>query len=886
MICPDCYQISIKKQKYLLLDTPTVIETQDDDNIVQKAPIPIEWNNNDINQNKSNNRLSKFTRKYVILITLVLLALIIFITLMTCLVGIRGIYVNINDPNEFYSFTATKYEYHSVSETTNKEIVTKGTWKVKNDKLYLTHKDKDYGVVTDECKLQNFKNKELTLTYGINFENKFKRVALANYSACVKKAKIYFNETSGYLYDSNKEQKIKIGSIAKTPSNPVYSSTYKTLQFKGWYTTRDGWKDGTGNKFIEGARIWEDVTYYANWQNLTDYQISFEGNICDITESMTAQEGQPLIESIKAYLEHTYNLSDIQATYYAVTSYGKDTELTELSTMPAYGIEIKVNISSAILDIPEGTKVIEVEQYANLPSYVNTIIIPSSITDIKEHAFKNCSGLATVYLNAIDCKNAGEKDSSYYPIFKNCYKLNTIYIGRAVKSIPSFIFANCSSIKNINIPNNVTKIGKQAFTKCSGLVSINIPSSVTNIGEGAFYDCISLQNLTVPAGITSIRDWTFKGCSSLLSLSIPNSVKNIGIGTFKDCSKLRVISIPSGVTSIGKWAFSGCPELEKITIPVNITGIEEWTFSDCSKLTTISIPDSVTSIGNGAFYNCAELSNITTLHGITSIGDWAFSGCSKLKSIDIPSNISNIGEGAFKDCAMLSDFNIPNNITSIENWAFAGCSSFTNISIHNIKAIGNWAFKDCVMLSDITISENVSNIGLGAFENCFGLKVVHWNASNCSGAGDFSHPIFTNCTNLSTIYIDDKIKSIPDYAFSDCSALTNITIPNNVTYIGSSAFDGCSALTSITIPNSIKCIEDYTFWGCSNLIQITISTSVNIIEPGAFGYCSRLSLINFLGSRDRWNAIAKNSNPLFDWDYKTGDYIIECSDGRIYKSLY
>ncbi len=52
---------------------------------------------------------------------------------------------------------------------------------------------------------------------------------------------------------------------------------------------------------------------------------------------------------------------------------------------------------------------------------------------------------------------------------------------------------------------------------------------------------------------------------------------------------------------------------------------------------------------------------------------------------------------------------------------------------------------------------------------------------------------------ITSVIIEDAVKSIGDYAFGDCTGLTSITIPASVTSIGDNAFDGCTYLTSITL---------------------------------------------------------------------------------------
>ena len=77
------------------------------------------------------------------------LFLIAFITLLVCFCGLRGIYVNVDDPNEFYSFSPTSYEYHG--NLLGEEYVDEGTWKTGGGMLSLTYEDEMFGKITESC---------------------------------------------------------------------------------------------------------------------------------------------------------------------------------------------------------------------------------------------------------------------------------------------------------------------------------------------------------------------------------------------------------------------------------------------------------------------------------------------------------------------------------------------------------------------------------------------------------------------------------------------------------------------------------------------------------------------------------------------------------------
>ena len=71
--------------------------------------------------------------------------------------------------------------------------------------------------------------------------------------------------------------------------------------------------------------------------------------------------------------------------------------------------------------------------------------------------------------------------------------MTSIGIPSSVTNIGEYAFYNCTGLSSINIPNSVTNIGMGAFYDCTGLSSITIPSSVTTIGDCAFESCAQLK---------------------------------------------------------------------------------------------------------------------------------------------------------------------------------------------------------------------------------------------------------------------------------------------------------------------------------------------------------------------------------------------------------
>ena len=128
-------------------------------------------------------------------------------------------------------------------------------------------------------------------------------------------------------------------------------------------------------------------------------------------------------------------------------------------------------------------------------------------------------------INGVKITDIGHSDT---PILNGNGVITKIVIPNSITSIRNSAFYNCSSLTSINIPNSVTRIGEGAFFHCESLTSIDIPNSITHIESGAFQGCTSLTSINIPDSVVSIQHQVFYGCTSLKSVTIPNSVTSIG----------------------------------------------------------------------------------------------------------------------------------------------------------------------------------------------------------------------------------------------------------------------------------------------------------------------------------------------------------------------
>ena len=282
--------------------------------------------------------------------------------------------------------------------------------------------------------------------------------------------------------------------------------------------------------------------------------------------------------------------------------------------------------------------------------------------------------------------------------------------------------------------------------------------------------------------------------------------------------KCETLVIPMGISKIASGAFKECPHIKRIYLPDSLKTIEKSAFSECSNLESIHISQSVNSIESGAFHDCDTLTSINV-------------NVSNQTYLSIDGNLYS------KDGTILLQYAI-------------GKTDRHFIIPGKVKTIGDDAFWGCSCVEMITFSDSVEEVGKGAF---------------------------TACVNLKNVKTGFELKNICPLAFAHCSNLENVFLNLNVTNIGRYAFYKCESLKIIILPPSVKEIQESAFQECIQLHSIEITQkTLEKIGQLAFANCDNLRTISYLnGTVTEWGLIEKAEY----WDYKTGQYTVQCKDG-------
>ena len=234
-------------------------------------------------------------------------------------------------------------------------------------------------------------------------------------------------------------------------------------------------------------------------------------------------------------------------------------------------------------------------------------------------------------------------------------KCQKVVIPNTVTTLKDGAFWCCERLGEVHIPASVTTIEGGIFAKCKSLYNLTIDSLNENyvmIG-GAIYSSnmdtlvshhLAKDDITVECKV--IAPNAFAGTNSLRSVVL-EGVETIQYGAFQ-MSKLMTITLPQTLKTIDEVALAGCHRISSLVIPNSVTKLGNNVFEGCT-FSSVVMSDSVKVIPYGAFMYCVNLNTYTGGASVERIEDYAFNNCERLTGeIVFPETLKYIGNRAFE----------------------------------------------------------------------------------------------------------------------------------------------------------------------------------------------------------------------------------------------
>ena len=420
------------------------------------------------------------------------------------------------------------------------------------------------------------------------------------------------------------------------------------------------------------------------------------------------------------------------------------------------------------LEIPSSVTKIGKYALSNCYSLVD-LTLPSSISTISTDAF-NSSKITNVHITDLKawCKiSFGNNFSNPLEYAENLYVngelMNDLVLPETVTTIKDYAFSGFQGLTSVTIPSSVTYIGNNVFTSCDSLTAVYI-NDLSAWCKISFYSYYSnplsyahhlylngeeIKDLVIPESVTSISNFAFSGGSNFTSVTFHESLTRIGELTFSNCTGLTNLDFPESLTSIGTSAFAACKGLTSIYIPKSVTSIGERAFYNSPEVTSVEVsPDNPVYDSRD---NCNAIIKTST--------NRLMFGC---QNTVIPETVTSIGQYAFMFCPALTSIHIPESVTAINYNAFTYCDGLTSIEIgNNVTRIGNDAFRSCTNLASVSIGSGVTSIGESAFAVCPSITRMICKAATPPTVSYYG-PCSPSTYNMATLFVPEA--SLQAYA--------------------------------------------------------------------------------------------------------------------------
>lgn len=475
-----------------------------------------------------------------------------------------------------------------------------------------------------------------------------------------------------------------------------------------------------------------------------------------------------------------------------------------------------------------GSQVSRVGNYAfyGLTKALN-FLISSDVKEIGDHAFEGCVRL-------------GDQPGCYGNVFG--------VLPGSVEKIGAYAFKDCTGITSIyplfNSTSNLKSVDVGAFSGCTGLTQAVFPGEVKSIPAHCFEYCTGLHSFVTTGGMTGIGSNAFEGCTGLQYAALGSGVQYVWGGAFSGCTSLAEVNLPTSLIMVGADAFSGCDLLTTVYFDGKLS---DWP----------RVEEYISSVGNDALlyaelvlmeddpdHMCGDdlqwcvYGDIMFIAGSGAMDDYSSGSAtpwasyrSQIETVKICTGVTTVGSSAFSGCGSLKTLYLPATITVIQPFASYGCSSLADVYYHGTRT----AFLGIDIESNNMAIENAAKHYLALDTGICGIGVV-WTYDGTS----------LTITGNGSMYDWDDTANVPWRAYVD--EIPRVQIGIGVTKVGKNAFNGCTALTEVSLYNSLRVIGENAFRGCTKLENIDLPDSVNSIGAAAFRGCAKLSGIEFPAS--------------------------------------
>ena len=468
---------------------------------------------------------------------------------------------------------------------------------------------------------------------------------------------------------------------------------------------------------------------------------------------------------------------------------------------------------------------------------LSSLILGDSLVTIGDYAFSGMSRIDTLRIpNSVITIGNGAFQGAHSNYGNRTDQLKAVIIGSGVDTIGTTAFALHYNVDSIVVLNENSRFDSRGG--CNAIVETATNRLI-----------LGCQTTEIPNNVTAIGPYAFYGCQHLTSLTIPDSVSFIDEYAFSDCYGLNIIDLSSSTPPEVYWSSFDYSIRQNTPVTVPCGSILTYMSSNWGQIFSTIVERSgctpsvwydfwaVSPSGDTLYYKIKDSTSVAVVHPLennynTERSYWAgFTQPSG--SLIIPDRVENEGvnyrvsavwDETFKGNSSITSITIPAYIDSLGQHAFAQCGNLDTIHYNADSCIylnGYSTFEED-SISTLYIGQNVRWLRESLFSflnNQSDSITLYFNAvASNSYPYYFSSP-FSELP-ITSLYIGNNVRSIPNRLFYGCDRITSITLPDSLRYIGTSAFEGCNSIATLTIPESVEHIGSNAFHNCNRLTSL------------------------------------------------------------------
>ena len=418
---------------------------------------------------------------------------------------------------------------------------------------------------------------------------------------------------------------------------------------------------------------------------------------------------------------------------------------------------------------------------------LETLILPKSVTKIKNHAFNNCDALSRLVIGD-NTKNIGTKVTHNSPNLKEvillCDEAPATDANAWSEDTHIGIFYTTNSVRehisgsrvyytrgdSIGTPfEDDALLHALAEKRIYTMDDLTTLKSAENLIKGNT-EVKKFNELIMAVEITELGNNSLSGCSNLEEVMLPYKVKTISAGAFNGCSSLMKVNVGGdSIPTLAENAFESLPKDFVIYVTV---GKED----DYRK----AWPQYADHIQG--FKQLKEEVKVVTVTEAGTLGE----ALGFTVSMDKPNDIGRIG----------------GDIISIKALKVVGPINGKDIAV--LRMLGGRDEEDCnevilarmtyLDLYDATICTDPNNI-------CFNRDGINDYVENDN---EIPEHMFWKLDKLQTVILPKNVTKIDDNAFYDCLNIETIVVGDATTVIGNDAFGKCKNLKNIVFLSNVK----------------------------------------------------------------------------------